>query len=231
MFAITSSGKWPAGYLINPNVEQLDPHWLEAFGKIPAAAVSDCMGRNVGGLGLKPYHGNGTMLGSALTVRVRPGDNLMILKAMQMARPGDVLVIDGSGDLTRAVFGGIMRAMALKAGIVGVVINGALRDFEEWQTGELPAYALGCVHRGPSTDGPGEINVPVSCAGMLVHPGDLVVGDADGVVAAPRSELPELLVRCRELLQREADTLAAIRAGTLDPARFDALLRAKGCPI
>jgi regulator of RNase E activity RraA len=81
-----------------------------------------------------------------------------------------VLVIDGSADLTRAVFGGIMRAMALKAGIVGVVINGALRDLDEWQTGELPAYAIGGVHRGPSTDGGGEINVPISCAGMLVCP-------------------------------------------------------------
>ena len=170
MFDVVSSSKWPTGYLINPNVEPLDPKWLKEFSKIPAAAVSDCLGRNVGGLGLKAFHGNAPMLGSALTVRVRPGDNLMILKAMQMARPGDVLVIDGSADLTRAVFGGIMRAMALKAGIVGVVINGALRDLDEWQTGELPAYAIGGVHRGPSTDGGGEINVPISCAGMLVAP-------------------------------------------------------------
>ncbi|MGH8353438.1 MAG: RraA family protein [Pseudomonas sp.] len=231
MFDVQSSGKWPAGYLINPHADQLEQKWLDAFSKIPAAAVSDCMGRNVGGLGLKAYHGYGPMLGSALTVRVRPGDNLMILKAIQMARPGDVLVIDGSGDQTRAVFGGIMRAMALNAGIVGVVISGAIRDLEEWLTGELPVYALGHVHRGPSTDGPGEINVPVSCAGMLVSPGDLVVGDADGVVAAPRAELPELLIRCRELLARETSTLQAIKDGTLDPARFDALLRSKGCPI
>ncbi|NVZ75628.1 RraA family protein, partial [Pseudomonas gingeri] len=110
MFDVVSSSKWPTGYLINPNPEPLDPKWLKEFSKIPAAAVSDCLGRNVGGLGLKPFHGNAPMLGNALTVRVRPGDNLMILKAMQMARPGDVLVIDGSADLTRAVFGGIMRA-------------------------------------------------------------------------------------------------------------------------
>ena len=231
MFDVVSSSKWPTGFLINPNVEPLDPKWLKEFSKIPAAAVSDCLGRNVGGLGLKAFHGNAPMLGSALTVRVRPGDNLMILKAMQMARPGDVLVIDGSADLTRAVFGGIMRAMALKAGIVGVVINGALRDLDEWQTGELPAYAIGGVHRGPSTDGGGEINVPISCSGMLVMPGDLMIGDGDGVVAASRSELPELLIRCHDLLAREQATLKAIEEGTLDPDRFDAILRAKGCPV
>ena len=231
MFDVVSSSKWPAGYMINPNVEPLDPRWLSEFSKIPAAAVSDCLGRNVGGLGLNAFHGNKPMLGSALTVRVRPGDNLMILKAMQMARPGDVLVIDGSADLTRAVFGGIMRAMALKAGIAGVVINGALRDVDEWQTGELPVYAIGAVHRGPSTDGGGEINVPISCAGMLVMPGDLMIGDGDGVVAAARAELPELVQRCNDLLARERATLEGIANGTLDPKRFDAILRAKGCPI
>lgn len=231
MFEVVSSSTWPAGYMINPCVEPIDPLWMKAFRHIPASAVSDCLGRNVGGLGLKAFHGRGALLGSALTVRVRPGDNLMILKAMQMARPGDVLVVDGSSDLTRAVFGGIMRAMALKAGIVGVVINGAIRDVDEWQSGELPVYAIGSVHRGPSTDGGGEINVPVSCAGMLVNPGDLIVGDEDGVVAASRAELPELLSRCHALLEREKATLAAIEAGTLDPDRFDALLRAKGCPL
>lgn len=231
MFDVVSSSKWPTGYLINPNAEAIDPQWIKTFSKIPAAAVSDCLGRNSGGLGMNAYHGNAPMLGSALTVRVRPGDNLMILKAMQMARPGDVLVIDGSGDQTRAVFGGIMRAMALKAGIVGVVINGALRDLDEWQTGELPVYALGVVHRGPSTDGGGEINVPISCAGMLVMPGDLMIGDGDGVIAASRAELPELLTRCKDLLAREKATLAGIEAGTLDPDRFDAILRSKGCPV
>ncbi|MNP76938.1 4-hydroxy-4-methyl-2-oxoglutarate aldolase [compost metagenome] len=87
------------------------------------------------------------------------------------------------------------------------------------------------MHRGPSTDGGGEINVPISCAGMLVAPGDLMIGDGDGVVAAARAELPELLVRCHDLLAREQATLAAIEAGTLDPDRFDAILRAKGCPV
>ncbi|MFZ6047010.1 RraA family protein [Pseudomonas sp. CR3202] len=231
MLNVKSNQSWPAGYIINPPPPALDAKWLESFRGMPSAIVSDCLGRNVGGLGLKPFHGSRHMCGSALTVRVRPGDNLMILKALQMARPGDVLVIDGSGDQTRAVIGGIMRAMALKAGIAGVVVNGAIRDLDEWAEGDLPVFALGCVHRGPSTDGGGEINVPISCAGLVVNPGDLIIGDADGVVAVSPAELDALLSRCGDLLDREAGLMQAIEAGTLDPLRFDDLLRSKGCPI
>lgn len=231
MLEAAQNQQWPAGYLINPPGASLDERWLEAFRGMPSAIVSDCMGRNVGGLGLKPYHGTRHLCGRALTVRVRPGDNLMILKAIQMAQAGDVLVVDGSGDMTRAVVGGIMRAMAIKSEIAGIVVNGAIRDRDEWVDGDLPVFALGFVHRGPSTDGGGEINVPVSCAGLVVSPGDLVVGDADGVVAVAAAELPALHPRCCELLDREAHIMRAIEAGTLDPARFDELLRSKGCPI
>ncbi|HCE5853588.1 TPA: RraA family protein [Pseudomonas aeruginosa] len=231
MLSVKSNQSWPAGYLINPPAPMLDVEWLEAFRGMPSAIVSDCLGRNVGGLGLKPFHGARHMCGGALTVRVRPGDNLMILKAIQMARPGDVLVVDGSGDQTRAVIGGIMRAMALKAGIAGVVVNGAIRDLDEWMEGDLPVFALGCVHRGPSTDSGGEINVPISCAGLVVNPGDLVIGDSDGVVAVSPTELDTLFSRCGDLLDREARLMQSIDAGTLDPARFDDLLRSKGCPI
>lgn len=231
MLNVTSHGDWPAGYLINPCAPSLVKDWHEVFQGMPSAIVSDCLGRNTGGLGLKPYHGLRHLCGTALTVRVRPGDNLLVLKAIQMARPGDVLVIDGSADLSRAVIGGIMRAMAIKAGIAGVVINGAIRDREEWLDGELPVYALGYVHRGPSTDGGGEINVPIACAGMLVNPGDLIVGDADGVVAVRTDELAKVHARCTELLDREAAILKAVASGELDPSRFDDILRGKGCPI
>lgn len=231
MLEVAQNQQWPAGYMINPRAAELDTHWLEAFRGMPSAILSDCLGRNVGGLGLKPYHGTRHLCGQALTVRVRPGDNLMILKAIQLAQPGDVLVIDSSADLTRAVVGGIMRAMAIKAGIAGIVVNGAIRDHDEWLEGDLPVFALGCVHRGPSTDGGGEINVPVSCAGLVVSPGDLVIGDTDGVVAVSAVELPALHARCSELLDREASIMRAIEEGTLDPARFDALLRSKGCPL
>ncbi|XXF07168.1 RraA family protein [Pseudomonas sp. D2-3] len=204
MLNVESNQPWPAGYMINPNNTVIAADVLENYKGMPSAIISDCLGRNVGGLGLKPFHGNRHMSGRALTVRVRPGDNLMILKAIQLAQPGDVLVIDGSGDMTRAVIGGIMRAMAIKAGIAGVVVNGAIRDADNWMEGDLPVFALGCVNRGPSTDGAGEINVAVSCAGLVVHPGDLVVGDCDGVVAIPATDLISVAERCNALLDRES---------------------------
>lgn len=231
MLNVASNEAWPIGFHIGESPTPVSEQWISQFSQVPSAIISDCLGRNVGGLGLRPYHGRGHMCGSALTVRVRPGDNLMTLKAIQMARPGDVLVVDGSGDQTRAIFGGIMRAMAMKAGIAGIVVNGVLRDRDDWLDGKMPVFALGCVHRGPSTDGAGEINVPVSCAGLVVNPGDLVVGDSDGVVAVTQDRLEAVYERCRRLLDREATIMKGIEDGSLDPDRFNALLRAKGCPV
>ncbi|MGC8118620.1 RraA family protein [Metapseudomonas otitidis] len=231
MLEINSKQTWPTGYAIHPCAPSVEARWLEAFANIPSAIVSDCLGRNSGALGLKPFHGEKPLLGTALTVRTRPGDNLMVLKAIQMARPGDVVVIDGSGDTTRAVVGGIMRAMALRAGVVGFAVSGAIRDLAEWRGGELPVFALDNAHRGPSSEGNGEINVPVSCAGMLVTPGDLVIGDADGVVAIPRGELAQVHRRCCQLLDRESAIMASIENDTYDSSRFNTLLQSKGCPV
>lgn len=203
MFDIDSNSIWPTGYLINPMPESVAQKYLDAFDNVPSSIVSDCLGRNVGALGVKPYHGFKHMCGTAVTVRVRPGDNLMLLKALEMARPNDVLVVDGGGDTSRAIVGGIMRAMAIKSGLAGMVINGAIRDREDWAQGGLPVYAVACVHRGPSTDATGEINVPVACAGLVVNPGDLIIGDADGVVAVCPSNLDRLLDQCNHLLDRE----------------------------
>ncbi|MEH6577008.1 MAG: RraA family protein [Amphritea sp.] len=217
--------------MINSMAEPIPDEFIRRFEDMPSSIVSDCLGRNIGALGLKPYHGFKHMCGTALTVRVRPGDNLMILKALQMARPKDVLVVDGGGDTSRAVIGGLMRAMAIKANVSGVVVNGALRDRDEWVEGGLPVYALACVHRGPSSDGSGEINVPISCAGLVVNPGDLIIGDADGVVAVSPSELQDLYKRCQVLLDRENQILRDIEQGSLSKTRFDETLREKGCPI
>ena len=231
MFDVSTNELWPVGFMINPMPKSIPNEWLEKFSKIPAAIVSDCLGRNVGAIGLEPYHGFTQMCGTAVTVRVRPGDNLMILKALQMVRPGDVLVIDGGGDVSRALVGGIMRAMAIQSGLSGMVVHGAIRDREEWAEGDLPVFAAGCVHRGPSTDSSGEINVPISCSGLVVYPGDLVIGDADGVVAVPGIGLDNLYARCMSLVDKEQDTLMKIAHGMLSNDRFDPLLRAKGCPI
>ena len=148
-----------------------------------------------------------------------------------MVRPGDVLVIDGGGDISQALVGGLMRTTCIVRQLAGLVIDGAVRDLTEWPGDGMPVFARGHTHRGPSKDGPGEINVPVSVAGMVVLPGDLIVGDADGVVAIPAAEAAEVLVKTRAHLEKEEKIRAQNLAGTSDPERFDAALRAKGLPV
>jgi RraA family protein len=225
--------QWPAGFTINDRPCVPTPELVEAFRPVPTAHASDCLGRCIGTIGLRTYHGSVvlTMCGPAITVRTRPGDNLIIHKAMTMAQPGDVLVIDGGGDLSQALIGGLMRTLAIARKIGGFVIDGAVRDIAEWSQGVMPVFALGHTHRGPSKEGPGEINVPISCAGLVVHPGDLVLGDADGVIAVPVSQLPALLPLVRAQAEKEAAMRKANAAGVIDTERFNSLLRKKGCPV
>lgn len=229
----TERKQWPAGYRIEPRAEGPSADIVAAFRDIPVAAIGDSMSRNIGTVGLRQYHArlDTVLCGPAVTVRVRPGDNLMIHKALMMVKPGDVLVIDGGGDLTQALVGGLMRTTCVAKRLGGLVIDGAVRDLTEWAEEGMPIFARGHTHRGPSKDGPGEINVPISCAGLAVMPGDLIVGDADGVIAIPAADAAEMLERSRAHLKKEARIRAENEAGTSDPERFDAALRAKGLPV
>lgn len=225
--------QWPFGYRINPRADGPSTELIEAFRSMPVAVAGDCMGRSVGAMGLRSYHGaiDITMCGPAFTVRVRPGDNLMIHKALMMVQPGDVLVIDGGGDLTQALMGGLMRTTAVARKLGGLVIDGAVRDVVEWAQGEMPIFARGHTHRGPSKEGPGEINVPISCAGMTVSPGDLILGDADGVIAIPSADVSALLPAVQAHLKKEEAIRLSNAQGTSDPERFNAILRKKGLPV
>jgi regulator of RNase E activity RraA len=226
-------GAWPPGFRINPRVEALPRELVEAFRGAATANVGDAMGRTIGAIGLHAYHGSLTLgfAGPALTVRVRPGDNLMIHQAIAMAEPGDVIVIDGGGDVSQALIGGLMRTSALTRGISAFVVDGAVRDLAEWADGVVGCFGRGHTHRGPTKDGPGEVNVPIACAGMAVLPGDLVIGDADGVIVVPSAEVPALLPRWRAHVAKEAEIRSGNASGSSDPERFNAILRAKGCPI
>ncbi len=231
---------WPAGFAIHEREVTADPELVEALRGVSTTIVSDCLGGRVGAVGLEPFHGDRSLAlcGVALTVRVAPGDNLMIHKALTLARPGDVLVVDGSGELSHALVGGLMRLAALARGSAGLVVDGVIRDVEEWAEGELPVFARGHSHRRPGKDGPGEINVPIICAGLAVAPGDLVLGDADGVVAISPGSLPELLAQVRAKQAQEEQQQQHHLASRTDPSllarddeRVDAMLRAKGCPV
>ncbi|HEY8356890.1 MAG TPA: RraA family protein [Ramlibacter sp.] len=203
---------------------------VEAFRGLPVANISDCMTRmTAGGPRLRPLHGGGALSGPALTVKTRPGDNLMIHKAIEMAVPGDVIVVDGGGDLTNALIGELMTTYARTRRIAGFVIDGAVRDIDVIARGDLPVYAAGVTHRGPYKDGPGEINVPIALDGMVIHPGDLIVGDADGVLCVPIDGAEEVLTATRAKNAAEVKTLAAIAEGKLDQSWIEVTLKRIGC--
>lgn len=203
---------------------------VHAFDDIPVANISDSMARmTAGGPRLRPMHQGGRLAGPALTVKTRPGDNLMIHKALEMAEPGDVIVVDGGGDLTTALVGELMTTYAQARGVAGYVINGAIRDLDVIAAGRFPVYAAGVTHRGPYKDGPGEINVPISIDGMVIHPGDLMLGDADGVLCVPMAGAEEILAAARKKVETEKTTLENIAAGKLDQSWVDATLKRIGC--
>ncbi len=218
------------GLRILKRTRKVDARYVEAYRGVPVANISDCMARmSAAGPRLRPMHRQGYLAGPALTVRTRPGDNLMIHKALALAQPGDVIVVDGGGDLTNALFGEIMVATAISRGVAGVVLDGAVRDCDAIGEGAFPLYAAGVTHRGPYKDGPGEINVPIAIDGMVVHPGDLIVGDADGLLCVPFDAAEEILAAVRQKMEAERQMLADIAAGTLDTSWIDATLRRIGC--
>ncbi|EPP8820403.1 RraA family protein, partial [Acinetobacter baumannii] len=162
------------GFRVLKNDRKVEQKWIEQYRDLPVANVSDSMNRMTsGGAQLRPMHKKGYLCGPAITVKARPGDNLMLHYAIDIAEAGDVIVVDAGGDLTNALIGEMMVAYAIKKGIAGIVINGAIRDSVVIGEGEFPLFAAGISHRGPYKDGPGEINVPIAINGMVVEPGDL----------------------------------------------------------
>jgi regulator of RNase E activity RraA len=146
------------------------------------------LGRTIGAVGILPVNKSPvSVCGNAVTVSVRSGDNLMIHKALQILKPGDVLVVDGGGDISRALFGEIMMTVAKSRGAVGAVFDAAIRDVEAFERHQFPCWARGVNMRGPYKDGPGSINMPICIGGMTVNPGDITLGDGDGIIAlSPR---------------------------------------------
>jgi regulator of RNase E activity RraA len=218
------------GLQILKRPERIAQRFVDAFASIPVANVSDCMGRlTAGGPRLRPMHDGSPMAGAALTVKTRPGDNLMIHKAIDMAQPGDVIVVDAGGDLTNALIGELMVSYAVTRRIAGFVMNGAIRDSDFIAKGGFPVYAAGVTHRGPYKDGPGEINVPIAVDGMVIHPGDLILGDADGFLCVPMADAEEVLAASQKKVEAERVTMANIASGRHDTTWIDARLQQIGC--
>jgi regulator of RNase E activity RraA len=213
--------------LVHPLPPPLAADLVEGFRGLAVSLVSDCLERLRGTSALRPLHASGARLaGCALTVKTRPGDNLFVHKALDLARPGDVLVVDAGGDGTNAVVGDLLAEYAATRGVAGFVVDGAIRDLAGFR--EFPVWARGVSHRGPWKEGPGEIGAPVSVGGMVVLPGDLVLADEDGVVAVRRDEAADVLARARARAADEDVQRRAIAEGRWDRSWVDAALAKKG---
>ena len=193
---------------------------------MPTTVVSDQLERcgNVKGVYQITSADLGFLAGPALTVRTRPGDNLAIYKAIEIASAGDVLVVDAGGAMDRAVVGEIVYRHAATRGIAGFVIDGLIRDGADIAKGRLPVFAKGFTHAGPYKSGPGEIRGPITVGGAVVHNGDIVVGDTDGVAVVPIARAQEVVAGGLKLLAREQEALAQADAGELDVSWLDDLL-------
>lgn len=223
----------PIGLRILPFAPPPSPKIIAALRKIATAHLSDNMQRlHAIAAELRPYHKGGKLVGPALTVKASPGDNLLVHKAIDIARPGDVIVVDAGGINAQAIIGEIMSSLAERNGVAGMIIDGAIRDADALAKSRFPVYARGVTHRGPYKNGPGEINVPVVIGGAVVNPGDLIIGDEDGLLALPPALAAETMVLAQAQAKKEAALLRAIRGkGKVDRSWVDETLQAKGCRI
>src|SRR6202158_4173250 len=199
---------------IRRDFERVSPAIVKKAAAFAASILADVAGRRGTMDGrIAPLAPSMRLAGPAFTIEVRPGDNLMIHTAITMAKRGDILVVDGKGDRTCALMGSIMINACKKLGLGGVVIDAAVRDTEELRELGFPVYAVGANPNGPTKFVPGRINWPIACGGVAIQPGDLVVGDADGVVVVEREKAESLLADAAKKVADERARIADIVAG------------------
>ena len=214
---------------INRNFERVSAEHVEQAAQYQAAIFADVNGRRGAMHGrIVAVRPNMKFAGPAFTVDVRPGDNLMIHAAIALARPGDVLVIDGKSDMTAELMGALMMNACKVRRLAGVVIDGAVRDREELEDLGFPVFAVGTNPNGPTKNVAGRIGMPLSCGGVTVYPGDLVVADADGVVVLERNEVPELLSLAAKKVADEASRMQQIQSGNTSASWLEDALRKAG---
>ena len=199
-------------------VRRPEPRLLEAFARLPTATISDALGRHGAlNMSIRPLYENISMTGCALTVLCFPGDNIMTHRALQMVQPGDVLVID-DGDHDTGCFGQKSAMLARSRGGTGAVMNGSIRDARELRADRFPIFCRGVSPRAPQKNTPGSINVPVTLGGIVIQPGDIVVGDDDGVVVVPLASAEEILAKAQARDAQEQKGPAKSGELPLDPA-------------
>jgi regulator of RNase E activity RraA len=223
---MTNKGKF--GFRVLQSPAALSAASVDRFRGMAAANLADAMGRfNFMDPGMQSRT-HLPLCGVAVTVLCRPADNLMMHKALQVAEPGQVVVVSTCGNITSAVFGEMMCHTAAAKKLGGVVVDGAIRDIDGIQKLGMPAFSRSVSPGGCDKDGPGEVNVPISCGGTVVMPGDIIVGDDEGIAVIPRDRADEVYGLVGELMARETARIAEIKAGGLYKAEIDDSLRKKG---
>ena len=232
---MTSKEVGKPGFRYRTDFERPDETLVQAFKDLMdqtgclTGNVGDCLGRNAAmNSRVKVLSDGMKVVGPALTVRVPPDDNLMIHKALTLIKPGDVIVIDAGGDHSCALLGLLMVQTARKMGAAGLVIDGDIRDAAELKRLDFPLFAAGISPNGPLKEGPGEINYAISCGGQAVFPGDIIVGDDDGVVVVKQEHAQGCIAQVKNVIAGEEKRLAEIAQGITTRPGLDDILRAKG---
>ena len=211
-----------------------DPEITAQFKDIPASNTADCMERNSA---MHPRirlvsSPKGQMAGPAFTVKGRAGDNLALHAALTFCHEGDVIVVSNEGDETRSLIGAVMMAwLYYTKKVAGIVIDGPIRDIDEIAGWDFPVYCTGTTPGGPYKEGPGEINVPIACGNISVNPGDIVLGDPDGVIVIPRKDAAQVLEAAKRFREADRKKFLASKAGTADRSWVEKSLEAKGFEI
>ena len=209
--------------------DRVAPELVAQAAGFQAAILADVAGRRGAMHGrIQALRPRMQVAGPALTVEVRPGDNLMIHAAISLAKPGDVLVIDGKGDQTSALMGTIMMTACKQLGIAGVIVDGAVRDSLEIDEMDFPVFSVGTNPNGPTKNIGGRIGHPISCGGVSVNAGDFVLADADGVVVVERNKLAGLIPVAHKKVEDEAKRIAEIKQGNTSAAWLQSSLVAAG---
>ena len=217
------------GFRIKTGFPRPDKALVEGFRGVPVANIGDnmnrmaCMNARIAPMNKAP------LLGCAFTVKVRAGDNLLFHKAIDMAQPGDVVLIDAQNEQSYAITGELMIMWLQRRGVAGLVIDGCIRDVEAVREMDFPVYATGVTPNGPLKEGGGEINFPIMCGGLVVNPGDIIAGDQDGVVVINPADAPSVLEKAKAQHVKETKTMDDIRNLAWDRSWVDIALKAKGC--
>lgn len=216
------------GFRYRVHIERLDPVLYQELRQYSTCNLADGAGRGYSmDPGIHPYGKTKYIIGPAITVELPPGDNLMLNKAMAIAHPGDILVIKTMGTQNYSVIGGLLMRRMYELGIGGVVVDGCLRDVEDLEALDFPVFARGVQPVGSKKNGPGQVNFPIACGGVVVMPGDTVIADVNGVIVLPNEDVPDVLAVAKAKVAKEKIALEKIKAGELLPKDVDEILAKK----